>query len=126
MEIMVAVGVLAVTLVGLLALFVNCLFLNEASRNLTFASSHAQYVLEDVRNSAFADFTSLKTAINNGNWDWDSGEINAKGLIALKNEQIDTQASDTNPLQVTVLVTWKNNRGQDVNTSLNTKITNYQ
>jgi prepilin-type N-terminal cleavage/methylation domain-containing protein len=64
-EILLAAAILAFALVGVLLLFVNCSLLNEASRNLTRAASHAQFVMEDIKN---ANFATLKSNIEAGNW----------------------------------------------------------
>jgi type II secretory pathway pseudopilin PulG len=119
-ELLLAAVILAFALSGLLTLFVNCMFLNESNRNLTIATGHAQYVMEEIKNTNFA---ALKTKIDNGDWDWDGQDIGSKGLTALSNESIDTNATGTDPLDVTVTVNWKDRGTRDRNTVLETLIT---
>lgn len=119
-EIILAVAILAFTLASLLSLFVSCMLLNDASRNLTQATGHAQFVLEEIRNSAFSGIASK---INNGDWDWDSSTITAKGLSALKSESMDTQVSGSDPLDVVVMVSWQDRSGRNRQMELETLFT---
>jgi prepilin-type N-terminal cleavage/methylation domain-containing protein len=48
-ELMVAVAILAVALTGALLTYVNCMLLNESSRNMVIAACDAQHVLEELR-----------------------------------------------------------------------------
>jgi len=121
-ELLVAVLILAVTLTGLLLLFTNSVLLNAASRNLSFATSHGQYVMEGIRQTAF---TSILTDINNGKWNWNATSINSGGLTALSNESIASQATGTNPIQVTVTVNWQDRGDKNRNLQLQTLITDY-
>jgi Tfp pilus assembly protein PilW len=108
LELMAAALIMAFVLTGLLRLFINCIILNESSRNLTMAMSHAQYVMEDI---SAAGIAGLATRINNGGtvgWDFNAAQFQAAyGLTPLNNEAIATavtQAGD--PLGVSVTVTW--------------------
>ncbi len=122
-ELLLAAAILAFALTGLLALFINCSILNESNRNLTIAISHAQYVMENIKNQSF---TNLETNINDGNcWDWNTAAINVAGLTALSSEAINTQSSGTNPLTVAVTVTWQDRNQIVRNTELWTLFTNY-
>jgi len=103
-ELMLAAGILAFALCGIIALFVNCSGLNEANRNLSIAASHAQYVMESIKYTPFAD---IESDITSGTWNLTATQINASGLIALRNETIATISTGTRPLQVTVTSTWK-------------------
>ena len=103
-ELILTVAILAFAISGMLLLFTNCICLNEANRNLGIATSHAEFVMEDIRNS---QFSTLKADINNGNWNWDTTAINAAGLTALNIESIATLATGTEPLDITVTVTWQ-------------------
>jgi len=95
---------LCFAILGLTLFYVNGQLINEANRNLSVAVSHAQFAMEDIKNSNFA---TLKTDIANGNWNWNSTVINAAGLTALKNETIHTSSTGTNPLDITVTVSWQ-------------------
>jgi len=127
-ELLLAAAILVFVLAGLLALFANCLILNEANRNLTVATSHAQYIMEEIKDAAELDFTQLELRINNGDWDLNASQIQAApyNLTALGNESIDTNAQSGNPLGISVIVQW-NDRGQRPrSTELDTLIANYQ
>jgi hypothetical protein len=120
-ELLLAVAILAFVLSGMIILFVNCLFLNEANRNLTQSISHAQYVMEDIKNTYFSE---IKPMIDNGDWDWDTADITANGLTLLVNESIDTSRGLTdNPIEVTVSVQWEDRRQRQRQTELRTLIT---
>jgi Tfp pilus assembly protein PilV len=106
-EIMLAAAILAFALVGILLLFVNCSLLNEASRNLTRAASHAQFVMEDIKN---ANFATLKSNIESGIWNWDINQIEGNELSPLDNQTIVTQCVGTDPLSITVTVSWQDHR----------------
>ena len=122
-ELILTAAILAFALCGLLALFVNCSFLNESNRNSTLGKMHAQYVMEDIRNS---DFTGLESAITSGSWDWDETDIISRNLVLISNESIDTNIFQSgNPLGVSVRVDWKDLRGRDRYTMLQTLITDY-
>ena len=118
---MLTVMILVIVLGGTLLFFLNCVFLNEANRNLGMAASHAQFVMEDIKNTTFAD---IKTNIDDGYWDWNSAAINSQGLTALRNESIDTQATGTEPLDITVTVSWQDKNGRNRTLNLETLITN--
>jgi len=120
-ELLLAAAILAFVLCGLLVLFTHCVLLNESNRNLTQATSHAQYVLEDIRNT---NFYEIGTKIDNGDWDWVEADIVAVGLVALKNEVIDTNHGVAiDPLEVTVIVTWNDQSQRQRQTQLITLIT---
>jgi hypothetical protein len=120
-ELLLAAGILAFVLSALLILFVNCVLLNQANRNLTLAISHAQYVMEDIKNT---NFTEIKTKIDIGDWDWSAADIATEGLTVLNNESIDTShGSIDDPLEVTVSVQWEDQRQRQRQTGLRTLIT---
>lgn len=85
-EALLGMVILTFALVSVLALFANCVILNESNRNLTIAVSHAQFVMEEIKNTKFANISS-------GDWDWDPTQIATKGLSALTNELITTMIS---------------------------------
>ncbi len=128
-ELLLAAAILAFVLAALLALFANCLILNEANRNLTVATTHAQYIMEEIRDTANADFTQVESKINNHDWDLDASEIESApyNLAALNNESINTDVTQSgNPLGISVIVGW-NDRGQKPRSiELDTLLTNYK
>ena len=126
-ELLLAFAILAFVLAGALSLFVTCIFLNEGSRNLGVATGHAQFILEDIKNT---NFTSLKTGAINSNtyWDWNSAAITSKGLAALNTESINTHGAWADEiakdrLEVIVTVTWKDRGLRDRSVYLETLVT---
>ncbi len=109
LELLLAAVILAVALSILLLEFLSCSLLGEASRNLTRATMHAQYVMEDIKNTTFS---SIKANIESGYWDWDSTDITSNGLTPLRNESIDTSVSGTDLLDITVNVSWDDRSGR--------------
>jgi prepilin-type N-terminal cleavage/methylation domain-containing protein len=116
-EVLLAVVVLAVALCVLLLGFVTCAYLVESSRNLTRAITHAQYVMEEIKDT---DFNEVKARIESGYWDWNTQSIEAQGLTALSNESIDTQVTGEALLDIVVEVSWQDRGGRERNTSLET------
>lgn len=123
-ELLLAFAVMALVLAGALSLFISCIFLNEANRNMSVATGHAQLVLEEIKKT---NFISMQTgAINpDTNWDWNNAAISSKGLIVLSNESIGTQATWTGSdrVNVNVTVSWKDRGQRDRSLSLETLIT---
>jgi|TARA_B100000315_G_C14459369_1_gene533023 hypothetical protein len=120
-ELLLAVGFLVFALSSSLILFANCILLNEYNRSLSIAASHAQYVMEEIKDT---NFSSVKTNIDNGNWDWDTSDIAAKGLSSLGGESIDANESGTSSelLNVTITVNWQARNGRARSTFLETLI----
>ena len=48
-ELMFGISILLIAIIASLSAFINCMFLNESSRNLTTAVHDAEYVLEQIR-----------------------------------------------------------------------------
>jgi len=118
-ELVLATLMLIFVLVALASSFLACSLLNEASRNLLIATSHAQYVMEEIKNKASttAGFTELTSAYVNTTWNWSTpAAINTKGLIALRGESIQTTLVETTYKDVLVTVNWQdqNNRGRHI------------
>ncbi|MBI3602398.1 MAG: hypothetical protein HY209_05850 [Candidatus Omnitrophica bacterium] len=103
LEILLVAAILSYSLSVILTTFITSVGLDEASRNLTTATSHAQYVMESVKNTAFAN---IATSITSGTWNWITATVTSNGLAALNSESIATTYSGTNPLTVTVTVSW--------------------
>ncbi len=104
-EILLTVALLAITLCTILGSFTACFLINETNRNITKAVSHGEFVIEEIKNASFA---TLQTAINSGNFDWNTTFIAQKGLEALSEEGINTQVQSLGAslLHVTVTVSW--------------------
>ena len=117
-EVVVSVGLMGFILTALLAFFINSVTLNESSRNLTVAVSHAQFVMEDIKASSFGNLTFN---ISSGVWNWDVSKVAAKRLAPLKNENIITTMSGQTLLTVTVSVSWQEAAGRLRSISLSTQ-----
>ncbi len=129
-ELLLACAILAFVLTGLLSLFINCIVLNEANRNLTIATSHAQYIMEEIK---AAGFTGLETKINSNNgtpagWDLNSAQIGSSpyNLTPLDTETIETSVFQSgDPLGVSVMINHKDRGQRDRQIELRTFITGY-
>jgi prepilin-type N-terminal cleavage/methylation domain-containing protein len=128
-ELLLAAAILAFVLCGLLVLFVNCLFLNEANRNLSLAMTHTQYIMEKIQEEirrADINITAIESAITGGSWDWDEAEIASNNLVSLPSETIDTNVFQSgDPLGITVRVDWKDRGRRDRYVEVQTLITDY-
>ena len=119
-ELLLTITILGITLASVIVFFINCVYLNEVNRNSLIAVSHAQFVMEDIRNTALS---SVQTNIENGYWDWNTETINPKGLTALRNESIDTQVGGAAELlDVKVIVNWQDRSGRTRSADLETLI----
>jgi len=97
-ELILAAAIMAFALSGLLILLINCLFLNIANSNVSIAVAHAQYALEEIKNT---NFTSIQSQT------WDKTTISAKGLTPLDSESIVVNVTGVKVLDVAVTVNWK-------------------
>ncbi|MFA5271616.1 MAG: hypothetical protein WC412_04670 [Candidatus Omnitrophota bacterium] len=128
-ELLIAALIIVTSFTALLACFVACLILNEANRNLMLATSHAQYVMEDIKNMAstsagFSTIANNDNAYGNTNWDWaNPAAINEKTLVALKDESIDTNVTGATFLNVVVTVNWHDRGNRNRSITLETTIT---
>jgi prepilin-type N-terminal cleavage/methylation domain-containing protein len=113
-ELLMTAAILAYVLCGILALFVNCMFLNEGNRNSSIAIGHAQFALEEKKNTAFASITSET---------WNTAAISAKGLAPLIGESIGIVVSGVEPKDVNVTVTWRDRNLRNRSVNLRTLIT---
>lgn len=125
-ELLLAAAILAFVLCGILILFVQCSFLNETNRNLVIATSHIQYIMEEVRNTSFSQ---IEAKIDNGDWDLGMGDIESEpyNLTPLNNESIDTEVTQSgDPLGISMTLGWNDRRQRARSLTLNTLLTNYQ
>ncbi|MBU1087071.1 MAG: hypothetical protein KKD05_06080 [Candidatus Omnitrophica bacterium] len=117
-EILVAGFVATVAFVAILGTLTNITLLNELNQEKTFAVMHAQYILEEIRDAAFAN---LENDINNGNWDFNLNQLSANpyNFTGLTAESVDTMVvASGNPLQIRLTVNWADRRGTARNYSL--------
>ena len=127
-ELLLAAAILTFVLCGLLALFVNCLFLNEGNRNLTTAVAHAQYIMEEIRNED--SLQDIKDKIDGGNFTEFQDLPNENMSVCCFNPP-DTSClafcqDGGDPLGIYVRIDWKDRGRRDRYTELQTLITNYQ
>jgi prepilin-type N-terminal cleavage/methylation domain-containing protein len=115
MELMLAAAILALALVGIVGLFLECIILNEANRNSVTALSHAQFAMEEIKNTSFVGILSAT---------WDSAAISAKGLTPLNTESIVINVTGVNPKDVTATVTWRDRGTRDKSLAIETLIAN--
>lgn len=128
-ELLLAAAILAFVLAGLLALFIKCLSLNDSNRNLTVAVTHAQYIMEEIKDACEQNFALAQANITNGNWNLSRAQLQSApyNLSALNDETISTAVTQSaNPLGVSVTVSWKDANGRQRNTQLDTLFPNYK
>lgn len=111
-ELMIAVGVLIIVLVGLLQIFIYCLNLSEFAGNTTLAISEAQGKLEEIRSHKFERIAGDYGLGGSPGNIFELAQLNGEGAIYI---------DDTNPalLAIEIVVSWqeKGNRiiGEDGN-----------
>lgn len=112
-EVLIAVGILAIVIVGLLQLFVSCSALAEAAGNTTFALNEAQNKLEEIRNHSFdsiaADYASGGTPGNT----FTLGSLNGTGTV--ETSQV---GGSSELLQIRIDVSWQNKNGRSFSITL--------
>lgn len=57
-ELMLSAAILLIAILGLLTVFINCIFLNESNGNQITAVNDAQFVLEQIKSLSYADIPS--------------------------------------------------------------------
>ena len=133
-ELLLAAAILAFVLSGMLLLFTNCFVLNGTSRNLSIATSHANYIMEEIRANGFTGL-GAKITSNNGTpagWDFNAAQLQASpyNLVPLANESIATSilsgSPGDDPLEVSVAVNWQDRGAKNRSVELTTRITNYR
>jgi len=125
-EVLIATVFLTVVFSGILMLVISCMLLNEANRNSTVAITHAQYIMEEVRDTSFG---SVQGAINSGVWDLDATELASApyNLVVLNSELIDTSVTTVGSLlEIIVDISWQDRKGRGRSDQLITRIANYQ
>lgn len=112
-EVLIAVGILAVVVVGLLQLFVYCSTLAEAAGNTTLAINEAQNKMEEIRNHNFStiavDYASGGTPGNT----FTLTSLNGTGTIT-----VSQVGGSSELLQVQTDVVWQNKNGRNFSTAL--------
>ena len=108
LELMVAVLILLTAILGLLSVFINCIFLNETNRNMVTAANDAQYVLEQIKSLPYSSIPDYPEP----------------SLYNLKDEHIDISIdnhTETRITQIDVTISWTE-RGRSKNLQLSTRI----
>jgi prepilin-type N-terminal cleavage/methylation domain-containing protein len=119
-ELLMTAGILSYALAMVLATYITSVALNQASRNLTIAVSHAEYILEDIRNTSFS---TVATSVTAGTWNWNAAAVTARGLGALNNESTSVTSSGTNPLDIAVTISWNDLNSRARTRTIRTSIT---
>lgn len=106
LELMVATAILLITILGLLTVFLNCLFLNESNANTVTAVNDAQYVLEQIKALGYDDIDTYVPPV----------------LTNLSGESVSVSRTyGTNIVEVGINVSW-NERQRNRSFQLSTKI----
>ena len=129
-ELLLSAAILSFVLCGMLILFINSSFLNEANRNLTTAVAHAEYIMEEIRSEGTladikqkidnGDFTSLDDLLNENisaccfNPPWVDYATSCLGSC---------QNDGGDPLGVDVVVQWADRRGRQRTFQIQTRMT---
>lgn len=108
---MITSAILLIAIAGLLSVYVNALLLDETNHEKVIAANDAQYVLEQVKGTAFADIEDYHSPVLNN----------------LQNEDISDPTvtavpGSTRVKEVTVTVNWTGKRGRAGSFSLTTRI----
>lgn len=118
-EVLIAAGALAVTVVALFQVFIYCFSLVEVSRNLTFALSAAEDKIEEIRDQAAQDFSQVMALYPNQTF-----AVNqlpeASGVVYVYDKPTDLPVSrqgdfpflDADLVRVKVSVSWRSSRGR--------------
>ncbi len=126
-ELLLAAAILAFVLSGLLLLFINCIILNEANRNLSVATSHAQYIMEEIKNAG--TLQSIKAKIDSGNFTSFQVLPNENITVCCCNSPcsscLGSCQSAGDPLGIYVRVNWKDRSVRDRYIELKTQMTDY-
>lgn len=97
LELICAVAILVVALVGLLSSYAGCFNLVESSTNTSIAVNEAQRIMEEMRTRNLTNIVSE---------DW-LAWVEDKGCNCLNHETINVSYIGADPLQISVKVGWK-------------------
>lgn len=112
-EVLIAIGILAVVIVGLLQLFVYCSRLAETAGNTTLAINEAQNKIEEIRNH---DFSTLATDYASGGTPGNTFALTSlTGTGTVTTSQV---GGSSELLQIQVDVNWQNKSGRSLSTAL--------
>lgn len=112
-EVLIAVGILAIVIVGLLQLFVYCSTLAEAAGNTTLAINAAQNKMEEIRNH---NFGSIPTDYASGGTPGNTFTLtNLNGTGTITTSQV---GGNSQLLQIQIDASWQNKNGRNFSTAL--------
>jgi Tfp pilus assembly protein PilV len=121
-ELLIAVAILAYCLSPMMATFINSVALNDSSRNLLTATSHAEYVMESIKSKAFSEIPGAAAEAVWSAWTFNTSGVTGLGLTALKAESITTTLAGINPVDISVTVSWADAGGRSRSIQLRTVI----
>ena len=104
LEVTMAIGVLAIALVGAVQLFVYCLWEAENAGNVTVAISQCHAKLEEMRDAEFADLPALYGAGGMPGPRFTPDRVQGKGVIYLT-------SLDADHTKIDVVVSWRERTG---------------
>lgn len=111
LELMITSAILLIAIAGLLSVYVNALLLDETNRETVIAANDAQYVLEQVKGTAFADIE-----------DYHSPALNNLQNENIPDPTVNSIGSNGRVKEVRVTVNWTGKRGRARSFSLTTRI----
>lgn len=117
-ELLLATAILAFVISSLLLLFVKCILLNEENRNLTAATAHNQFIMEEIKNTDYSNIASVYGGVC-----LDAAALNSRGLSHLNNETICVSVNSTNFLDIALNNNWTDRGGRSRSAVLRTLIT---
>ncbi|MCX5716634.1 MAG: hypothetical protein NTV07_07340, partial [Candidatus Omnitrophica bacterium] len=82
-----AAAIMAFTAICMLELFINCASWLRKGREISVATGHAQYIMEEIRGT---DFTQIKSKADSATWNYDAAGLQAKGLVPISAETVST------------------------------------
>lgn len=127
-ELMLAALFLVTVFIAVLSSLIASSLSNEAYRNLSIATMHAQNVLEKITDQAKSNFSSIVIGSSQCNR---SCILNNGDPVVLNNELIDTTITEATLygaptlllLDVVITVTWQNRGGRNASVVLETWVT---
>lgn len=109
-ELLIATGILAVVLTGLIMLFIRCSVLANLTHNKTVAMSEVQSLMEVIREHSFDDIVT-DYAYGGSLNPFDLEQLNGKGVIYI-------DSSNAELLRIEIVVSWENKFGRIIGEDL--------
>ena len=112
-EVLIAIGILAVVIVGLLQLFIYCSTLAEAAGNTTLAINEAQNKMEEIRGH---DFSTV--AVDYASGGTPGNTFTLTNLTGTGTVTISQFGGSSSLLQTQINVNWQNKNGRNFSTAM--------